>query len=68
MTPRERDDIYADILSAPERAARALERIDMDRLADKELKTLQRRVMLFVGAMQELAAEQRPAERLEVAD
>lgn len=53
----DREYVYMDILSAPERAAKALERIDMDRLSDKDLKALQRRVTLFVGAMQELAAE-----------
>jgi hypothetical protein len=53
----DRDHIITDILRAPERAAKALERIDMDLLSDKDLKALQRRVMLFVGAMQKLADE-----------
>lgn len=53
----DREYVYMDILSALERAQKALERIDMDQLSDKELKALQRRVTLFVGAMQKLAAE-----------
>jgi hypothetical protein len=66
----DREYVYMDILSAPERAAKALERIDMDRLPDKDLKALQRRAARFVSAMQELAAEteQQEVPELEVAD
>lgn len=66
----DREYVYMDILSAPERAQKALERIDMDQLPDKDLKALQRRTTLFVSAMQELAVETEQQEQpeLEVAD
>lgn len=68
MDTSDRDTIYTDILTMPERLAHALERIDLDQLPDRELKAFQRRLGLLTGAAQEMATEYRPGRGLEVGD